>query len=325
MNQSNSRWIYGYNSLRFVAFLLIFLFHSIPKFPYLYGVQFFFVLSSFLLTYLALGEIEKTGSFSAVNFILKRAFRILPLYYLIVTFSFFVLPVIAVSIGYDVSLPSNKNLFWIPLSNFDKEDYIFSLKFLWSIAVEEQFYMLFLLLILFLRRNFYFVLLALIALYIFSQILSEHDVIHLLQPFLRHLPFFITGILTAIVNHTFFKSSRYLILIGLVGLGVCFTQVNDIVFYFCIAIFYAGLLVFVKTYGKNVQNVFMFRVLEELGKYTYGLYVYSGFVITFSFKFLPSLSVYLRTAVSLFLLIIVSYFSYHLFEKQFLNLKRYLK
>ncbi|WP_423196811.1 Peptidoglycan/LPS O-acetylase OafA/YrhL [Cupriavidus sp. H19C3] len=47
------------------------------------GVQIFFVLSGFLITTLLLREHDDTGSVSLINFYVRRAFRIFPVYYLI--------------------------------------------------------------------------------------------------------------------------------------------------------------------------------------------------------------------------------------------------
>lgn len=55
-------------------------------------VTFFFVLSGFLITYFLLKEKDETKSISLKNFYLKRAIRILPLYYVIVIVGLFILP-----------------------------------------------------------------------------------------------------------------------------------------------------------------------------------------------------------------------------------------
>ena len=76
------RKIAGLNTLRFLAFLSIFLFHTEISFDYGYlGVDFFFVLSSFLLTFLAYKELDDTNTFSKKNFFMRRVLRIFPLYW----------------------------------------------------------------------------------------------------------------------------------------------------------------------------------------------------------------------------------------------------
>ncbi|MEO6189108.1 MAG: acyltransferase, partial [Saprospiraceae bacterium] len=48
-----------------------------------FGVDFFFVLSGFLISNLLITEIEKTGSINIRNFYYRRMLRIFPLYFLI--------------------------------------------------------------------------------------------------------------------------------------------------------------------------------------------------------------------------------------------------
>jgi peptidoglycan/LPS O-acetylase OafA/YrhL len=57
-----------------------------------FGVIFFYVLSGFLITYLLLVEKESMGRIDTRKFYMRRMLRIWPLYYLIITLSFFVLP-----------------------------------------------------------------------------------------------------------------------------------------------------------------------------------------------------------------------------------------
>jgi peptidoglycan/LPS O-acetylase OafA/YrhL len=123
--------IEGLNTLRFFSFLWIFLFHSTSSFDFGYlGVDFFFVISSFLLTLLALHEIDETKGFKKFNFFVRRSLRIFPLYYLVIAFTFFLLPIISSYFGEVPKLPENKYLYWLFLSNYDTCDCIFSLGFL---------------------------------------------------------------------------------------------------------------------------------------------------------------------------------------------------
>ncbi|HEK0817414.1 TPA: acyltransferase [Pseudomonas aeruginosa] len=50
------------------------------------GVNIFFVLSGFLITYLLIKEKEATGKIDIISFIKRRALRIFPLYYLAIFF-----------------------------------------------------------------------------------------------------------------------------------------------------------------------------------------------------------------------------------------------
>src|SRR4051812_44139823 len=48
-----------------------------------FGVDIFFIISGFLITYLLLAEKETTGKVDVIKFYIRRAFRIWPLYFLI--------------------------------------------------------------------------------------------------------------------------------------------------------------------------------------------------------------------------------------------------
>ncbi|MEO6086523.1 MAG: acyltransferase [Umezawaea sp.] len=75
----------GLDGLRAIAAVLVVLFHF--EGPDILqgwiGVHLFFVLSGFLITTLLLREHDRTGRVALVDFYLRRAFRILPLYFLV--------------------------------------------------------------------------------------------------------------------------------------------------------------------------------------------------------------------------------------------------
>jgi len=107
------------------------------------GVIFFFALSSFLLTSLSLREIAETGQFSIRKFYTRRMLRIWPLYYTILAVYF----VLGLFITKQFNGVGNQWAaeFWIyPLFlqnwfNVTRWD----MGILWTLGVEEQFYILF--------------------------------------------------------------------------------------------------------------------------------------------------------------------------------------
>ena len=112
------------------------------------GVDFFFVLSGFLITTLLLREMAQSKAFSLRNFYIRRIIRIIPVY-------FFVVSAVAT---YHIVIKGRYELlellpyYYLFLSNF-LTDHIPLLTVTWSLSVEEQYYMLwpFLLLLLPLR------------------------------------------------------------------------------------------------------------------------------------------------------------------------------
>ena len=123
------------------------------------GVDFFFILSGFLITTLLLRETARDGSFSILNFYWRRILRIVPVYFFVVT---------AVSVYYvlirgEAQYAALVPYYYLFLSNFLTEG-IPTLGPLWSLAVEEQYYLVWpLLLMLVPRRMVLPVLVLLIA------------------------------------------------------------------------------------------------------------------------------------------------------------------
>ena len=114
------------------------------------GVTLFFVLSGFLISYLLLIEKKVSGSISIKKFYTRRILRIWPLYYLLVFLTFIVLPRISLFNvpKYSALMPGSFRytfplyFFLLPqvaLSVFDPVPFA---EPLWSIGVEEQFYLL---------------------------------------------------------------------------------------------------------------------------------------------------------------------------------------
>lgn len=107
------------------------------------GVSFFFTLSGFLITFLMFKERETTGKFRVGSFYVRRALRIWPLYFFTLFLGFAVYP--AVSGIPEFVESADWRMYVLFLANFD---YVYSavplcwlLMVQWSIAVEEQFYL----------------------------------------------------------------------------------------------------------------------------------------------------------------------------------------
>ena len=149
------------DGLRALAVLAIFGFHFCPDvFPHGYlGVDLFFVVSGFLISLYILEE-TKMNSFSFLHFYARRAKRILP-----ITLSMLAVTTIfafAILIGSDLerflksliaTVTFTANIFfWRDGGYFGTNDALKPLLHMWSLGVEEQFYLVFpLLLVLMLR------------------------------------------------------------------------------------------------------------------------------------------------------------------------------
>ncbi|WP_339661482.1 acyltransferase [Croceibacter atlanticus] len=169
MSDLNIKKVYfpNLNGLRFIAALLVII-HHIEQFKKIFGLEniydqvpfvqiigklgvvLFFVLSGFLITYLLLIEEEVTSKIDVKKFYLRRLLRIWPLYYLIVVISFFVLPYISFLevAPYTKQLFTSYNiklllfLFFLPNLALVLFSLVPFASQSWSVGVEEQFYLL---------------------------------------------------------------------------------------------------------------------------------------------------------------------------------------
>lgn len=137
--------------LRGVAVLVVMLYHITDLVPRLHlkplvsfgyaGVDLFFVLSGFLITGILVKSKDSKRYFT--NFYARRALRIWPLYYLLLFFTFVLLPVV------DPSLKTSIFRFCQPWQAFPlflqnltlKRQAFDTLRVTWSLAIEEQFYL----------------------------------------------------------------------------------------------------------------------------------------------------------------------------------------
>ena len=194
MTNNKSRYLPSIDSLRALAVLAVIIYHvDVNYLPGGFlGVDLFFVLSGYLISSLIIKEYKKTGSLNLYNFYIRRARRLLPAVYFMITV---VLVVIVMFNGVLLKKSHLDAIFgYIYSSNwwyiFHKLDYFDSFgsqspfKHLWSLAIEEQFYMIFPLLFLLinrkkkdkdgfykLNRNFLYVILGVILVSLIAHII----------------------------------------------------------------------------------------------------------------------------------------------------------
>ena len=163
MTNNKSKYLPSIDSLRALAVLAVIIYHvDVNYLPGGFlGVDLFFVLSGYLISSLIIKEYKKTGSLNLYNFYIRRARRLLPAVYFMITV---VLVVMVMFNGVLLKKSHLDAIFgYIYSSNwwyiFHKLDYFDSFgsqspfKHLWSLAIEEQFYMIFPLLFLLINRK----------------------------------------------------------------------------------------------------------------------------------------------------------------------------
>jgi peptidoglycan/LPS O-acetylase OafA/YrhL len=144
--------IHGFDALRAFSVLLVIFSHTgllgkasgaspilaaaASVFNANFGVKTFFVLSGFLITSLLIAEHREAGRIDVRSFMLRRALRILPLYVLILTSAVVLMCLGIARPAWTAALYSLLYVYnFLPHAN--EVNY---LNHLWSLAVEEQFY-----------------------------------------------------------------------------------------------------------------------------------------------------------------------------------------
>lgn len=122
------------------------------------GVNFFFVLSGFLITYLLLEENQQNQRIDLLGFYRRRVVRIWPLFYVCIIYGFLVLPFFMRLLHLPFHETASPWLHVFFLGNLDSvwknvQPTASSLAVLWSVAIEEQFYLVWPVLLLLLFRR----------------------------------------------------------------------------------------------------------------------------------------------------------------------------
>ena len=194
MSNNKSKYLPSIDSLRALAVLAVIIYHvDVNYLPGGFlGVDLFFVLSGYLISSLIIKEFKKTGTVNLYNFYIRRARRLLPAVYFMITIGLVVMVLfnevllrkshLDAIFGYIYS--SNWWYIFHKLDYFDSFGAQSPFKHLWSLAIEEQFYMIFPLLFLLvngkkkskdgtykLNKNFLYVVLGLILVSLIAHIL----------------------------------------------------------------------------------------------------------------------------------------------------------
>lgn len=149
------------DGLRALAVVPVIFFHAgfdLFKGGYV-GVDIFFVISGYLITSLLMNDL-KNQKFSIINFYERRARRLLPALFLVLVVSippalFLLVPIDLKNFGQSlvaVSYFASNFLFWLEFDYFDTASELKPLIHTWSLAIEEQFYILFPILLLVIFR-----------------------------------------------------------------------------------------------------------------------------------------------------------------------------
>lgn len=337
----------GLDGLRGVSILLVIFSHVAKLFPggnnYFgkIGVYIFFVISGFLITTLLLKERLKYGKISLKGFYLRRVFRILPVVFLYLI----VLALLNIIYNLNISGTSFLASFFF-VRNLIAGD-IYTDHF-WSLAIEEQFYLIFPFFIVWLSLGNYKRLIlwviALITLLSFVYIrrldtgcLHVPRVIHLMISLVYKL--FANGTVLILIGSLFsvlFVSQNKMIklicekapgltapLLFILGIVILYPTLPWHVPLFSAMIFGIMMAVVIilnlkegSLFGRLLENNFIRRI----GILSYSLYIWQQLFTGKQPWYHSGTNILLITA-NLIALGIVSWLSYSLYERKFLAYK----
>jgi peptidoglycan/LPS O-acetylase OafA/YrhL len=347
------------DGLRFIAVMGVIISHwcidnykdnlILKVIPFGGGVQLFFVISGYLITKILLIEKERIGQnqisfWQAIkSFFLKRILRIFPIYYLLIA---------ALIIIYKGSLESILTSLLTYTFNWHMlyaQHFFGDKTHLWSLSVEEQFYIIwpFLILLFPFKKMKWLMIIAIMIGYL-SKL---------------YYTFCTTNIFGAGIS-TFscfdaFGLGGILAYSQIVGSTKLRTKTNKILFWCCLIFFYilSLTLVFInKSMNYSFVNccvvitsffsvaiasnggfngflkIFLEnRIVLYLGRISYGLYLYHNFIPTVYWKFIDPLPIFRfeKNPASIFIIyfiltLILASISWFLIERPILSLKRFL-
>lgn len=307
--------------------------------PFVYGVTLFFVLSGFLITRILLSQKEKPLFKSLKVFYGRRAVRIFPLYYAVLLVAFLIAykdqqELIPWLISYTINIFHSFNS-GVELGDFSH---------LWSLAVEEQFYLVWPIMVFITPRKLF--LKMAISLVVISLLYKGSVLVYWgnwveadtgffsnfyslgIGGVIGYLSMFSKGVYKTLGSNLLLIITFFLCLLT-VGYRMAFP--NDLFFkvvmmQFIWVLFFASLIIKASYRPMGLfKLVLENRVVSYLGKISYGIYVIHLFVPSLFYYWNPD-SIFIQNKYVGFVgffgvTILLASFSWYTLEKWFLKLK----
>ncbi len=357
------------DGLRFICFALIFFYHGFateyqyivedPTYHFLkyelfsngnLGVNFFFVLSGFLITYLLIQEKRNHGRIHLVKFWMRRILRIWPVYFFAVFFGFIIFPYFKTLFG-EPAVETAEPIYYLTfLSNFDviinNLPDCSVLGVLWSVAIEEQFYLVWpIILLIFPVRHYWIPFLVVI---ITSVILRYYNDTYMFREYhtfscMGDLALGALGAWLISQKLKFvegFKNMPRFVILSVWILFILFLVFRDEYVFPHIPLragerMIFGVIVLFIILEQNFSEKSLFKFsnwkrVSYLGTISYGLYCYHFIailvVLTLTNMFDYNTQVWqvlvLETGLSFVLAVLIATISYKYYERPFLHLKK---
>lgn len=348
----NPRYMPGLDGVRAVAVIAIIIYHLNPQWLSggFLGVDTFFVISGYLITSLLLTEYHNTGKIELMSFWLRRVKRLIP------AVLFLVMGVIVLSLIFmpteiqKVRADSIAAIFyvsnwWYIMQNVDyfEQFAVQPLKHLWSLAIEEQFYLVFPIVLLsllsFIRRLksiriIFLILLVISMIAMMVLYVPNENVARVYFGTDTRIQTLLMGVLLALVWPPFQlkakvkRQMRTMIdtagVVGLAILFICFkfvSETNSILYYggfFLISM--VTLLVIASSvhpsgyFAKFLGN----KVFTFIGSRSYSLYLWHyPIIVLIHHQFVQGQIPPLVYVVEILLMVLMAEFSYKFIEQPF--------
>lgn len=356
------------DGLRFLAFLAVFLFHSfytpdtnvvasaLYQVPHRLtrdghlGVNFFFVLSGYLITYLLLEEKCLSGRIAIGAFYMRRILRIWPLYFVVVFIGFIIYPWFKMHFGqtvfHETAHPWYFFFFLVNFNNLYHGSQTPTLTLLWSVSVEEQFYLIWPLLVAIVpMKRLGWLFGGVLSASLIFRLLHMHDSLVLDSHTLSLIGDMALGGMTAwlcfrndkLTNHVASWPQWGIGLGYFVGIiliaehsWLCQMVPSYVVFDRLILACFFAFVLLEQNYARNsFTKMSKLRFLTYWGTYTYGLYCLHYLALLAAYQIMhrfglnntPVGVVLGENAVGLLLALATSWLSFTFYEKPFLKLK----
>ena len=295
--------IYGIQYCRAVAAILVVLYHvgttaeaynreSIFSllFNYgKYGVDFFFVISGFIIFNAHFEDIGVKGR--SIIYIKKRFFRIYPIYFIILTIK------VLIFLCLSIQIPENQSSFGYFLSSYlllpIQNQYPF-LSVAWTLSFELTFYTFFLLAMKMQRRTFFLLTLGWMFLIIFYNInnLKYNFVLnHLLNSY--NIEFIIGVFASLIYREKKFLNTGLKLFIIIILLFLFIDKTDNDLLKRVVLGGFLGFIVLVSAYFSKITKIshsnFIDKTLQLIGNASYSIYLIHTLVITAIYKTLINL------------------------------------
>jgi len=345
MALSKKNYIIDIDGLRGISVLSVVLYHFFPNIFMggFIGVDIFFVISGFVISKILIEEFDTKKKISLKNFYIKRIKRIFPAFFLIIfvssIFSYFIL---LPEYLLDFSQSSLSSIFFSSnfyffLQNADYAGIASNFKpllHLWSLSVEEQFYIffpffLFLYLKIFRKKFFVFgIVIFSTLIYFFSLIIEQYYFRSSFYLFPTRSFQFLIGCLIAKIYIDQPKNKKHIIdnfvptifyaSLSSLFLFIFFFSDKHLYpsYYTLIPVISSGLIIYLSIFHKFDNKILSNNYLVWFGKISYSLYLWHYPIFVYA-NYLDLLESNLNKLFFLTLAIILSYISYNFYEKQF--------